>query len=66
MEHRDIRTLHNMSKTIQEMLAEKLNNEKNQPVEYIGTVEAYDKWAEVSLHPRRELLFKKYKHRSDK
>ncbi|KAJ5553441.1 hypothetical protein N7494_002819 [Penicillium frequentans] len=36
-----------MSKTIQEMLAEKLNTEKNQPVEYVGTVEAYDKWAEV-------------------
>lgn len=42
-----------MSKTIQETLAEKLNTGQNQPVEYIGTVEAYDKWAEVSLHLRR-------------
>ncbi|KAJ6109311.1 hypothetical protein N7486_001545 [Penicillium sp. IBT 16267x] len=36
-----------MSKTIQEMLAGKLRTGQNQPVEYIGTVEAYDKWAEV-------------------
>ncbi|KAJ5915696.1 hypothetical protein N7466_011629 [Penicillium verhagenii] len=41
-----------MSKTIQEMLATKLgclggDRGDDQTVEYIGTVEAYDKWAEV-------------------
>ncbi|CEO59440.1 hypothetical protein PMG11_04115 [Penicillium brasilianum] len=34
-------------KTIQELLAEKPNNDDTQPVQYVGTVEAYDKWAEV-------------------
>jgi hypothetical protein len=37
----------NMTKTIQEQLAEKPHNGDPQPVQYIGTVEAYDKWAEV-------------------
>lgn len=37
-------------KTIQEQLAEKTKNADPQPVQYIGTVEAYDKWAEVCLH----------------
>lgn len=37
-------------KTIQEQLAEKANNADPQAVQYIGTVEAYDKWAEVCLH----------------
>ncbi|KAJ5987331.1 hypothetical protein N7451_011696 [Penicillium sp. IBT 35674x] len=36
-----------MTKTIQEILAERLNTEQNQPVEYVGTVEAYNKWAKV-------------------
>lgn len=34
-------------KTIQELLAEKASNNDPQPVQYVGTVEAYDKWAEV-------------------
>lgn len=34
-------------KTIQEQLAEKANNVDPQPVQYIDTVEAYNKWAEV-------------------
>jgi hypothetical protein len=34
-------------KTIQELLAEKASNNDSQPVQYVGTVEAYDKWAEV-------------------
>lgn len=37
-------------KTIQELLAEKASNndpQPVQPVQYVGTVEAYDKWAEV-------------------
>ncbi|KAJ5658565.1 uncharacterized protein N7484_002214 [Penicillium longicatenatum] len=36
-----------MSKTIQEILAGKVNSGHDQPVKYMGTVEAYDKWAEV-------------------
>lgn len=35
-----------MAKTIQEMLAEKARGDP-QPVQYVDTVEAYDKWAEV-------------------
>lgn len=38
-------------KTIQEQLAEKASHADPQPVQYIGTVEAYDKWAEVFLLP---------------
>lgn len=37
-----------MAKTIQEMLAEKASGDP-QPVQYVDTVEAYDKWAEVRL-----------------
>ncbi|KAJ5752840.1 hypothetical protein N7520_009757 [Penicillium odoratum] len=33
--------------TIQEMLAENRSTQDNQSVKYIGTVEAYDKWAEI-------------------
>jgi hypothetical protein len=36
-------------KTIQELLAEKPNDSDPQPVQYVGTVEAYDKWAEVCI-----------------
>lgn len=49
-----------MSKTIQEMLAGKVNSGHDQPVEYMGTVEAYDKWAEVSLHLPRPYLSQTY------
>lgn len=38
-----------MMKTIQELLAEKPNENDTQPVQYIGTVEAYDKWAEACI-----------------
>lgn len=34
-------------KTIQSMLAGKPNPQDTQQVEYVGTVEAYDKWAQV-------------------
>lgn len=34
-------------KTIQEQLAEKPSNGDTQPIQYVETVEAYDKWAEV-------------------
>lgn len=36
-----------MGKTIQEMLADKRSHGDTQPVQYLDTVEAYDKWAEV-------------------
>jgi hypothetical protein len=36
-------------KTIQELLAEKPNDSDPQSVQYVGTVEAYDKWAEVCI-----------------
>ncbi|KAF3398532.1 putative methyltransferase [Penicillium rolfsii] len=34
-------------KTVQEILAEKPKDNDPQPVQYVGTVEAYNKWAEV-------------------
>lgn len=34
-------------RTIQELLADKPSDDDPQPVQYVGTVEAYDKWAEV-------------------
>lgn len=40
-----------MTKTIQEMLASADNNTQ-QPVQYVETVEAYDKWAEVRSRSR--------------
>lgn len=40
-----------MMKTIQEQLASKANTADPQPAQYISTVEAYDKWAEVRLSP---------------
>lgn len=36
-----------MTKTIQEQLAEQPHTGDPQLVQYVGTVEAYDKWAEV-------------------
>lgn len=48
-----------MAKTIQEMLADKTSHVDAQPVQYLDTVEAYDKWAEVraprTLHYARLL-----------
>jgi hypothetical protein len=44
-------------KTIQELLAKKPNNDDAQPVQYLGTVEAYDKWAEVySQQPSKSVV----------
>ncbi|KAJ5291691.1 methyltransferase [Penicillium angulare] len=36
-----------MTETIQNMLSKKAESQKSGLVEYVGTVEAYDKWAEV-------------------
>jgi hypothetical protein len=36
-------------RTIQELLADKPSDDDPQPVQYVGTVEAYDKWAEVRI-----------------
>lgn len=37
-----------MTETIQKLLALKGDSQRFAPVEYIETVDAYDKWAEVS------------------